>query len=480
MTNKKTNKPLGKLGRIIYSCCDAIQRYSFGLQKQYTNGGILVWGDENRLPEHIFNLYLKDEIFSTIINGMVDYVMGDGIEIHPTLKAYIDNNLAYDSKQKDPFRFKDAVNSKGDDLQDIVRQSIKDYILFGTYADDIIFSSDGEIAEINYIDVSNIRLKAGKKEVAYYYDGFLENRHSIIPLFLNTPDGINEDGTEIIKKREIFLKFDEKCRTVYNLPHYFAGLDSIEIDKDIKIFHKKGLENGLSNFKIIFLPGNNISNDEKDETDEEIRRNFTGVYNAGKPMLVFDDGTQVRPEILTAPEDNYDTKYNSLYENTFERIFCALRTHPILYGILQKSTGFSENEFFEVLKLNLNTLFIPIRNEIIRDYSYIIGIEKDELFSFKPSILEQHIQECSETDSNQLINSILPDLTINERRELGGYEPLNNNEGDKTVLAESLGISATQSLLEIIKDTELSNDTKKGTLKVLFGLTDEDINLIIK
>jgi len=73
---------------------------------------------------------------------------------------------------------------------------------------------------------------------------------------------------------------------------------------------------------------------------------------------------------------------------------------------------------------------------------------------------------------------ILSTLTVNEKRNLAGFDdlsPLNN----LSLLSEKLGVGGTQSLISILQDPILGKEQKRGTLKVLFSLTDEQINQLI-
>ena len=66
-------------------------------------------------------------------------------------------------------------------------------------------------------------------------------------------------------------------------------------------------------------------------------------------------------------------------------------------------------------------------------------------------------------------------LTDAEIRALYGYEPLKiEGVGEQKLLAEKLGVGGTQSLTAIISDPNLSIESKRATLELLFGLTPED------
>lgn len=87
-------------------------------------------------------------------------------------------------------------------------------------------------------------------------------------------------------------------------------------------------------------------------------------------------------------------------------------------------------------------------------------------------------------------------LTPNEAREFEGMKrlpglesprmPLNykvlgdDEDANKDMLAERLGVGGTQALVSIVEDTVLTDDQKKEILQLLFGFTDEEVNSLFK
>lgn len=388
-SNKKEDSTPVK-SRYSFSSVISSLKYLFNNSTINNSGGIIRWGEDNMLPEKLFAFYLNDALLSTICNGLAEYVFADGIEYSDELKNHIINNMAVDYKERNPDN-ELAVNSDGEDLGDIIKQIIMDYIVIGTYTNDIYFSHNRNIAEIYYLDVVNCRLLTDRETINYSKNGWINGsgKKVGIPLF---------DTNSKVKARSIFMHYNKHCRTVYPLPRYYASLDDIEIDQDITLFHKNGLRNGFSQFKILWYPGVK-SEEEQDEIEKNFKASFAGPCVAGGTMLAFDDGTGIRPELIGVPEDNFDDKYTALHQTTTDRIYMAFRAHPILFGIMDRTTGFSEQEYFEVLKLFLNMVVEPIRRTIIEDYSYIFGVKN--AFSFKPSVLEQQLNQNKTNDVSE-------------------------------------------------------------------------------
>ena len=60
-----------------------------------------------------------------------------------------------------------------------------------------------------------------------------------------------------------------------------------------------------------------------------------------------------------------------------------------------------------------------------------------------------------------------------------GDEEATDLKADTTLLAVTLGVGGTQALTSILADPLLNLEQKKGTLKVLFGLSDEQVNQML-
>lgn len=77
----------------------------------------------------------------------------------------------------------------------------------------------------------------------------------------------------------------------------------------------------------------------------------------------------------------------------------------------------------------------------------------------------------NETNITNLGTDLLGVLTTDEKRKALGYDE--KGGGNETVLAQTLGVGGTQSLVAIAQSADLTNEEKRGYLKVLFGLTEE-------
>jgi hypothetical protein len=69
--------------------------------------------------------------------------------------------------------------------------------------------------------------------------------------------------------------------------------------------------------------------------------------------------------------------------------------------------------------------------------------------------------------------------TKNEIRESNGDAPADDLKSDTTLLAVTLGVGGTQALTSLLSDPLLTNEQKKGSMMVLFGLTEAQSNQML-
>lgn len=107
------------------------------------------YGEGNKYPTYLWNLYNTVATLGSIINGTVDFICGDKITI------------LNDSQ---------IVNKANDTIEQLVRKIAFDKMIFGGYAIEVIRNFDGSINEINHIDFMKLRCDANNENIYYSND----------------------------------------------------------------------------------------------------------------------------------------------------------------------------------------------------------------------------------------------------------------------------------------------------------------------
>lgn len=304
--------------------------------KKYIN-----WGEDNKLPNYLWDNYLSCSNLQAIVNTVVDFVIGEGVDTVFSQKDFADN----------------------------IQKWVTDYILFGGFAVEGLRNRNGDIAQLNYINVMNIRVD---EELT---TAFLSNNwgswsgKSIIELPLYKED----------EKQPHFIYYfrGNITRNINPIPMYIASLKSIEILNNVKNFHLNNLTNGFTASTIINLNDGTIKTRELSEIKKQLEEKFTGSNNAGKFILMNGGDKEHEATVVRLDADNFGDLYKALTESSENDLYVAFRMNPMLVGV-NVQTGFSKEEFENAYALYASTMITPIKNIFIKQFEKL-GVP----FSFK-------------------------------------------------------------------------------------------------
>ena len=319
------------------------------IEKRVSGKDYVGYGEDNKFPQYIWNLYLKSAVLQGIINGTCDFVSGNGIV----------SNLPIEE-----------VNEDGETLEDIIRKISMDYGIFGGFCFQVIKDFSGAIKELYWLDMQNVRLNKDG-DIAYYCDKWGQYGERAIEYEVWDPKK-NQSNFVVYFKGHI-------TRGLYPIPRFIGALAAIETSTEIGKFHLNNILNNLSSSAIINFNNGEPSDEEKRLIEKKLNEKFSGANNAGKFMLVFNNNKDSAVSIERLAEDNYDKKFETLAKSTKEEIFIAHRAYPVLFGMKEENGGFSKTEFFEAFDLYNKTVVNPIQKDIQRVF--------DKLFNMKNSII---------------------------------------------------------------------------------------------
>ena len=318
------------------------------------------YGADNLFPQFIAGLFNKSAMNRTAIQSKLDGVIGQGLKTR---------------KEEDNYLLKRA-NPK-ESYNDIFEKATLDYITFGGFALNVIWSNDGEtIAEIYHLDFSRVRSGVHSpltNEVdKYYYAADWSQWRKIKPLEFS---GFDPEKS-IDCPSQVFYFFDyEPGSLFYPLPSYSGGLNDIQIDVEVSKFHINNLANGLAPSLFIGLNNGIPDPEARQEIYDEITMAFRGSDNAGKAFIAFSDDKEHAPDILPIPAANSDY-YVNLETRITSRILSAHRiTSPMLLGLYHEGgTGLGSNkdEIETAYAHFITTVVKPIQKSMLKVFDSIM------------------------------------------------------------------------------------------------------------
>lgn len=309
---------------------------------------MVLWGDRNNYPDYLLDLYNNVTSLRSIINGTIDFVVGDDVTISHALQG-------------------DAMNNRGDTIRDLVRCMAKDYLLYGGFALQVIRGEDLQtISEVHYIDLRYLR--SNRENDVFFYSEEFGKGYTKADKILTYPKFL--PGAQQPASIVYFKNVDTQ---VYSAPLYAASVKACEIERSIDEYHLNAINNGFTGSYIINF-NNGIPTDQiKQEIEDEFTSKFTGQHNAGRVVFSWNDDKDSQTTIAKAELQDFGEKYAALAQHSRQQIFTAFRATPNLFGIPTETTGFSEQEFNEAFRLYNRTQVRPIQRAIADMFDKIYG-----------------------------------------------------------------------------------------------------------
>ena len=328
-------------------------------REKVINGKNMVeWGDGNLYPEYIYDLYCNVATLKAVIDGCVDYIIGNDVTIIPLRPG-----------------MKGVMNIKKDTIVEQVEDIAKDYMMYGGFALQVIRGRDGKPAEVYHIDMRHLRMNK-ECDVFYYCEDWSRRGVKKVvryPKYMEALDWavLSEEERNLHASSILFIK-DIRTQT-YPSPRYAAAVKSCEIEKCIDDFHLNSINNGFSGSYVINF-NNGVPEDEiKEAIEEDFNDKFAGQENAGRIAFCWNDSKEAATTIEQVQVQDFGEKYKSLEASSRQRIFTAFKANPNLFGIPTESLGFSAEEYESAFRLFNRTQIRPVQRKIADAYDKIYG-----------------------------------------------------------------------------------------------------------
>ena len=317
------------------------------------NKEYVYYGTNNKYPNYLLELYLNCSTLTSIIDGTVDYINGNGV-------------------QTDSEFLKGIINSKGEKIEDLLRKISVDFQIFGGFTIQIIRNINNDITELVWLDFSKIRVNENEDKIFYSNDwGKNKAKAKIYPSFDQTSPS------------SIYYYKGDKTRGLYPIPTYNSAIMSIETQIEIKKFHKSSLLNNFTSNLLINFNNGIPTEDEKKVLEKKISEKFTGGDNAGKFLISWNEDKDKQTEVIRLESDNFDEKYQALNKSSTNDIFTSFRATPMLFGTPLENIGFSSQEYQDSFNLYNRVSVSPIQHLLERVINKITGFN----FTFIPFTL---------------------------------------------------------------------------------------------
>ena len=344
-----------------------LSHYNIPHLVEKTNQDWISFGEDNRYPDYLLELFLGSAINGALIKSIGAMIYGEGLDATDK-----DESLA---KKESWLRFNNLMHSSPDD---VIKDLALDLKLFGGCYVNVIWSKDRKkIAKISHIGAQYIR--SGKMidgEVqTYYYSADWSN---IKKSEYKPRPYAAFSMTDRTQASQILMIRDKNPALFYGFaPDYVASTDYIQLDLEIAQFHLSNISNGMFPSMAINF-ANGIPTDEERRTIErQIQQKFSGSGNSGRILTSFNQGKDTAPEIVPINTNDASESYQFLSKEVVNKVLSGHRvTSPLLFGIRAEGGGLGSNadELRDSYSLFNNTVILPFQNVLLKGLDKIFKV----------------------------------------------------------------------------------------------------------
>ena len=319
------------------------------VEKKVNGKDFIAWGENNNYSQFLWECYSNCTTLQSIINGTADFISGSDVI----------SNIEY---------FKTEINKKGDTFNDLVQRIAIDYLIFGSFAIQVVRNLGGDVAELYWVDINKLRSDK-KNEVFYYSDDWGKSYGRVKYITYPKYKANDENATSI------YYYKGNKTRSVYGTPIWNAAVKNVQIEQQITDFHLNEINNNFLSSKLISFNNGMPDDNIKAEIERNLNEKFSGSQNAGRMLVSFADSKENAPEVLDLATDDFDKRYETLEKRNANQIFIAFRAIPQLFGMIVEGSGFNREEYLQSFELYNNTMVLPIQKNIIDAVDKITGVK---------------------------------------------------------------------------------------------------------
>lgn len=336
---------------IQLSVIDTEKKYSVPDYEEtvHSSNSMVSYGRDNDLPILLRNCYRGSATLKSIIDGFIPYILGEDIIVNDKIAS-----------------FAKKVNDKGMTMRQLLAAVALDLLIYGGYGYQIVNSKMGTKHALYPLDFGKIRTnEAGSK---YWYSKKQWTKYGQKSIEFPRFDPDDRQPTSIYCYKGDFT------RNVYPLPTWYGAVIDILTEMECSKYSLNSVSNGFSAKYVLSIPNSsNLTKEQKDIINDEIRQKFTGTETDSNFMLYFASGDKMI-NVSKVESDDATDRFIAVKDNCRSNIYTALRCSPLLLG-LPAQNGFSTSEYRDCFKIFQKTVIQGYQDSIIEGLDYIFQKE---------------------------------------------------------------------------------------------------------
>lgn len=368
--------------------------------KKTHGGAYLRWGEMNAYPNYLIDLYYNSSKHGSIVKYKHQYLCGktdDSVKLAP-------------------------VNGYGDNLYDVFKSLVYQYLLYGGF----VLLRKKELGRTILEVLPFHKCRIDESFSVLYYADFISSEEA----FKYKPNRSVEIQEFSINKKSdditCFVYINDILDRVYPVAEYSSALNIIELESKIIAFWNNFVNNNLTaGFLVNIFGKHGLTEEEKNKIASRFVQQFSGSSKAGKMIIEFPVNKDNETSITPIDVPDFVEKYKVLNDVVMQEIFIAHNiTSPMLFGIRTEGQLGGRNELLDAFELFRNNYIISNRSNILN----WLNAWTDGLF--------ESIKIQDTLPMNIDVVQLKGILTNDEIRKALGYEPLETKSNDDVFVVQ--------------------------------------------
>lgn len=320
----------------------------------YGNAKMVTWGVDNKLPTLYRNCYNQSATLKAIIDGSINYVLGDEVVVN-------DNAAAWREK----------VNRNGMTMRQLIAKLAYNYFVFGGFAIQVIYNKLGNPVELFPLDFGRCRTNENNSKI-YYAKSWTKYQTKS-----QEYDAFDPDNIDMSNPTQIFYFKGDFTASVYPLPPYAGAIYDVLTEVECSKYSLNTVAKGFSAKYVFNFPETtNLTDEQKRGVETSIKNKFCGSENDSNFMLYWKNSVDDKGlEVVKIESDETPERYIAIKDNARTNIFVSMKATPVLFGLPNASNGFSTQEYSDSFKLYQKGVIEPVQDIILEAFSKITGIK---------------------------------------------------------------------------------------------------------
>lgn len=368
--------------------------------------------------------------------------------------------------------YKAVINRNGLKVDGLLRKTARDKAEHAGIAWHVNYNQLFEISEVNPVKFMDVRISDDKTKAKIYVDWGRRKKKNIPKAEIQEINWYNPNPEQIQREVEEAGGWEHyKGQVVYwtdlgieyPVAIYDAVLEDMETEGNAKRFRRSS--SGKNFVASQFLVTDEAEDEDAAEEFADTIREFQDPDASGAICIIEKKQPSDTFEMVPVEIQKYDGMLKETETTSKDSIVEAfLIPKPLLLkgsASIGKSDEINDGkEYYNDITYDDRLVIEELAAEVFGRFAFKINSGDD--YSILPVKVNKKITQ-----------EYFPYVTKNEIRTSIDQPEAEEAKADVKLLAETLGVGGTQSLVSVLINPELTDDQKVGTLEILFGLTKE-------